>query len=224
MKCLLTGNEAAKDHFVFHQLSAIQSMIKSCDLIIDTSREKEMSEMLSCVETLLLHPHTWVRIVSSQIFALSFSTWGPADKPPMNKKSLYFHELETKMKLLGISFCQQIQSEELDQKLAEQCVRNLVFVIRTLHARDVPSEGEEVFEKNAKSPATFLLMRLLKVCKQEAADNIKETDRRTAVLKLYAALSVKVENLTKFLPFIVELVYRETERSVGKFLVIIGII
>lgn len=184
-----------------------------------------MSTILSSVESLLLHPHIWVRIISSQIFATSFSTWDPAEKPPMSKNGLYFHKLDVKMKMLGNCFCQQIQSEGLDQKLLEQCVRNLLFVVRTLHVRDAANESEDDCDEKKthirKSPACFLLMKLLKVCKQEAADKIKETERRTAVLKLYAALSISIENLMKFLPFIVELVYRETERKVGKFMVFV---
>lgn len=223
MHISFTDTVSNSDHYIFHQISAFHSVLKCCDLVRDSAWEGVVSDMLLCVEAYILHPHVWVRIVSCQVFGTVFSALDSNDKNTLlNAEDCYFANFAQKLKYLGDRFCLQIKSEVLDPKLAEQCVKNLIFVARTLHDSagigDCPDDiddDQSTPAKQVRSPVYSILFKLLKACKQEAADNIKETCRRAAVLKVFAALSVSVD-VQRYMPVIMELIYRETERKIGK--------
>lgn len=215
----------------------------------DHSWDNDIDALLSYVENLLLHPHTWIRIVCCQIYGTVFSHFEPAELVKMSfrkneKKFQYFSEdLQARMKLLSIQFCKQIQSIVLDAQLAEQCIKDLLFVVKVQQSlfdfkrvdqtlgknekkpllvstpntiENEVKESNEAVDDTKKNEISFLLLRLVKTAKQEAAYKIKETAKRTAILKFCAAVCVSLDDVSHYLELLIAPVYRECERKIGK--------
>jgi len=100
------------------------------------------------VTSLLRHPHTWVKILASRLFGLLFARCNPPDV------TLIRGELSTGV-ALQLKGCQQylalrpveeglwtqLRSTHLDEKLAEQTVKDLLFVARAYHVEALADSG-----------------------------------------------------------------------------------
>ncbi|KAL5531823.1 UTP20 [Sanghuangporus sanghuang] len=90
----------------------------------------------SSVSSLLLHPHAWVRTASSRLFGTLFSV-APV-RPPDEHLTDDFPLSLYGMRGLANAFSLQLKSENLDQGLALQIVKNLFYVGKCFYAIPLP--------------------------------------------------------------------------------------
>ncbi|XP_071791922.1 small subunit processome component 20 homolog isoform X2 [Asterias amurensis] len=69
--------ERHSDHMLFNLLSALAKMFKCCSLIGSRVHTQTMNAIWESIQTHLLHPHTWVRLVSAQLFGELFASKQP---------------------------------------------------------------------------------------------------------------------------------------------------
>nr|XP_039257179.1 small subunit processome component 20 homolog [Styela clava] len=213
-----------EDHFLFHLLSAFHSILRLCKLTLEQTWNEKVSLMLQKVETVLLHPHMWVRIIATQILGTVFSSWDPETLATSSSDikccSYLTADVTTKLKTLSIIFSQQIQSPVLDPNLTDQCIKNLLFIIRVQYIivknkKTLVGMADSVDDtQNRKNPIHHLFLQLSKTAKLEAANNIKETSKRTAILKFFAAATMLLESIQEYLHIVLNPVYRECERRI----------
>lgn len=222
------GLHRVKDHLLFNALSFLTKIIQHCQVIKNPSRQQEMAQIWESVEAHLLHPHSWVRLVSSRLFGLLFAAWKPEDlvtgyQRGSSLNSYLTKDLPGKVSKLCDDFCTQLHSPLLENELGEQIVKNLVFLAKTLQLLELQNEGggkhgqenEECI--SAGDGTTFSLAILLsnmnKLATQEASQTPKQTQKRSCVLRWLAAVSINLgkDAIEPHLVDILSPVYRELE-------------
>ncbi|KAH8929951.1 hypothetical protein BT69DRAFT_1108385 [Atractiella rhizophila] len=171
-----------------------------------TTPSHEMFTFWNSVRQHLLFPHAWVRSVASRSFgqlfaAVATQTLAAVELSQDHPLSI-FNLVETARKM-----SLQLRSEHLDEALALQVVKNLVFILKTFEARKTanitPSEedvdesaGEEEGKHVPPNPSRWLcgrMSRQLRAChdsRPSIYENLKKpwTTQPSAILKWFAAL------------------------------------
>jgi len=226
------GLHRIKDHLLFNTLSFLVKVFKHCQVIKNPSRQQDMAQIWESVEAHLLHPHAWVRLVSSRLLGLLFAAWKPEELVAGYEKgttSLDYlqKDLPTKVAKLCDDFCTQLRSPLLENELGEQIVKNLVFLAKTLQILDgktesrmenrqhatVAPEGNLSTKDGTCLTLTALLNNMNKIATLEASQTPKHTKKRSSVLRWVAAVSINLEKdgIEPHLADILSPVYRELE-------------
>uniref|UniRef100_H2Z902 Uncharacterized protein n=1 Tax=Ciona savignyi TaxID=51511 RepID=H2Z902_CIOSA len=173
-------------HALFFHLTALLRLLQHCGLSRGEKHQATLSGMLENVETLLSHPHAWVRLVCDQILGCVFSAWQPGELVAQKGYNFYLTTaLEGKFESLTKKLFAQFECEILGDQLAEQLVKDLLFVVRVLQEAKA-SEGSVELH----SEVVWLLRQLQRVTKLEQSNNPKVTAKRSAALKFSAAFSI----------------------------------
>ncbi|XP_038061553.1 small subunit processome component 20 homolog isoform X2 [Patiria miniata] len=69
--------ERHTDHMLFNLLSALAKMIKHCSIIGNKAYTDTLNAIWDSIQSHLLHPHSWVRLVSAQLFGHLFASKQP---------------------------------------------------------------------------------------------------------------------------------------------------
>nr|CAB3267577.1 small subunit processome component 20 homolog [Phallusia mammillata] len=203
-------SQKSHDHSLFFHLSAFLSIIRNCDVINSNELFEQLDPIFERVTKLLAYSHDWVRLVCCQILGCYFSNFTPESFSTSRGETIPFfgQDLETMLGELCQHFYMQLKADILADQLAEQVVKNLLFVLRVLDSiHEQPAEG-------VVHPTLLKLMKqLLFITKFEQSDRPKETMKRTAVLKLCAALCLNLPNPDRVLKLLLEPVYRGMNAS-----------
>ncbi|XP_071941723.1 small subunit processome component 20 homolog [Antedon mediterranea] len=72
-------DEEDLDHLLYHLLSTLAKMLHMCNIVNSGTYKAAMNHLWGSVEVHLLHPHAWVRLVTSQLFGILFAAWQPQE-------------------------------------------------------------------------------------------------------------------------------------------------
>ncbi|XP_064627386.1 small subunit processome component 20 homolog [Lineus longissimus] len=213
------------DHLLFITLSTLIKIFKECGVVRDSKWTEHVNKIWDYTIELLLYPYTWVRLASAQLLGLMFGAWKPeeltsADEtttPKAKKKKVVSEYLKVdtrnKLRTIAAQCISQFQSQ-VDQDLAEQIIKNLVFLskaIRVITSQEPPSDETELTTLHLQ----WLTKKMTREAKFEATTNPKVTLKRSSVFKWMAAVSVDLgsDHLPEFLPFMLPPLFRETTDS-----------
>ena len=216
---LFSDDVKSSDQSLFYILSAFLSILKTCKISRSTKLIEVLASTFSVIETLLLHPHDWVQLLSCQIFGCVFAEWDPNEISPLNRvQSCWFDPEDLDEKLLNLSknFCEQMKAKTVMEKLAEQLVKNLLFLARVFdnkYFRQItPVDDKESLPIHKGILLILRKARTLFVQEQTYAP--RETTKRVAILKFCAAFYLNIKDPERVLHMILDPLSRGVNASV----------
>ena len=206
------------DHTLFHLLTTLLSILVRCKISRSIKHREYLSPLFDLVENFLGHPHNWVQLVSSQIFGCVFSEWDPNEVTPLCRTpSCWFipEDLEAKLKALVNCFYQQIKACQPSEQLADQVVKNLLYLTRVFDNKYFRDGNDGDVEVASVHPGILRIIRKLTSCFiNEQFNQPLVTCRRIAVLKYCAAFCVKINEPNRVISLLLDPVCRGVETSV----------
>ncbi|XP_065052935.1 small subunit processome component 20 homolog isoform X2 [Rhopilema esculentum] len=224
----------SKDQFLFNTLTALMKIFQNCDVIRKISFQESLTEIWGSIQAHLQYPHTWVRLVSSQLFGFLFASWPPSELVTFSREGaanrFYItDDLPSKVKLLCKDFCDQLKSENLSQEFGEQITKNLIYLIKliNLSSQDFKvangADANSVEEKGGKgdgsastlSTLRWLLNKLSNLASFEASQEQKAQIKRMCVFRCLAAVSIDLgkDGITPYISEILKPLHRELVSS-----------
>ncbi|KAH1010705.1 small subunit processome component 20 homolog [Dendroctonus ponderosae] len=172
-----------KDHHYFQVLQLILKICTHCPKFL--KNEKAIENLAYYSQTLLAYPHDWVRLAAAQFlgFVLSSIDVDKLAKLLLEEKSGagYLHsDPENCLKSLTLDLCDQLTPTDIKSDLAEQVIKNLVFIARVL--QEVPNNTEK------KVNLLWLSKRMRKIINSEVIENSASIILRTEVFKWTAGV------------------------------------
>lgn len=207
--------EKMKDHLLFQVLQLLLKIAAQCPTFLKNTGDIE--EISKCVQTLLAHPHDWVRLTAAQFLGFVLSSLDVKNLQELlaNNKSAsgYLHSNPINdIKSLSLDLCDQLHPQCIRSDLAEQVIKNLVFVARVLEI--VPIDNSN------KINLLWLAKRMRKVVNMEIVETPTSSILRTEVFKWIAGVVtiLDLKNLEKTLhhllaPLVREMVSTEETNS-----------
>ncbi|KAH3726396.1 hypothetical protein DPMN_052258, partial [Dreissena polymorpha] len=198
--------ERDQDLMVYTVLNTLVKALRECPGVITGSRwEGNMNVIWEHVETYLSHAHLWVQLAADQLYGLLFAAWQPdllVARETQTSTQYLTVDTRKRMKSLAIDFIHQLQSELLNEDIAGQVIKNLIFITkcarlfdeRPLSKPDVEPESEQTDSTNEKRGRVFsvlwLVRKMIREAHHEAITNNKSTIKRMHVYKWLAAISL----------------------------------
>ncbi|ORY03876.1 hypothetical protein K493DRAFT_276201 [Basidiobolus meristosporus CBS 931.73] len=218
----------------YFALSTFTKIIRKFPAMISQDTSREIWDLAT---SLLLHPHSWVRLSVCRLFGIYFTYLDP--------KTLLFANTTTrdsylrKSVLTGIAnkMCLQLKSEYLSEDLGTQLVKNLFFIGKCFYHEgsrgadekdsdpepemdNAEEDGEEANDEGNRNRSLFWLFRKLSFVARSDIGGNKATTRRTFIFQWFAAMAsfIKADELKPYLIPIVSPIYRTVndETSKGK--------
>ena len=196
-------------------------------------------DVWNSVEADLKHPHSWVQLVSVQLFNEMFTACPPEHtvalylqnsrsdfhgKASMSLKTLsrsseyLMIELPKKLHVLSGSFCSQLSSANVSEQLANEIVCGLLHVARMI--KQLPEEVNRANDDDDKderrASLSWLLRRLTREIRKETSGIDKSTVKRSAVYRWLHGLAkiLGTDDISTYLKLILRPLVREmTSRS-----------
>ncbi|XP_041354948.1 small subunit processome component 20 homolog [Gigantopelta aegis] len=218
-------SDQSADHFLYNTLNTLAKILQHCDVIAKPQWTEQLNTIWEHIYAHLQYAHAWVRLVSAQLFGLLFASWTPEDlcqteNQSSDKLSQYLQiDLTEKVKQLIYAFVSQLQSPILDQDLADQVVKNMLFlgsVVILLSQHDVDVKPSDDAETSPQQPLSvrWITRKMVREANHEAVISPRKTIKRSSVFKWLAAYSLKLDSecLTDILHIILPPLQREITR------------
>jgi U3 small nucleolar RNA-associated protein 20 len=147
------------DLLLIQTLYTIIKMTQHCAAGFQSEDNKDFSEQIwEKIIHHLSHPHLWIRTLSSRLVGTLLGWHKPEElaayvvKPSEEVTRSYFFcgEISKRLRSLARDLVMQLQSEMLDNQLADQVIKNLVFIGKVANRIPVSEESEE--ESKIKAP------------------------------------------------------------------------
>lgn len=180
--------ELVKDHHLFQVLHMLEKLCSFCPSFL--KQTKAIEELATHVQTLLAHPHEWVRLSAAEFlgFVLASMDVDHLSQLLLENKSdevgyLCSNPVEG-IRSLTLDLCGQLHPDGVKAALAEQVIKNLVFIARVLQKipLDNSSEDLSVKDKN-KINLVWLVRRMRKIVNMEVVTAPTSATIRTEVFK-----------------------------------------
>lgn len=177
--------ERVKDHHLFQVLQMLLKLSAQCPAFL--KKTSDIESLAINAQMLLTYPHEWVRLAAAQFigFVLSLTDIDHMAKLLTENKcedSGYLLNNPTEgLKSLTLDLCGQLQPEGVKADLAEQVVKNLVFVARVLQKAPLNESG-----KADGIDLVWLVRRMRKIVNMEVVVAPTSTVLRTEVFKWIA--------------------------------------
>ncbi|XP_059169859.1 small subunit processome component 20 homolog [Physella acuta] len=165
-----------------------------------------LNQIWSHVLSHLLHPHIQVRLASSQLLGFMFSAWEPSEIVEQQShiagdKEVPFLLKETAVvvRKFSVALCNQLKTPKLDENIATQAIKNLLYLARVMEALNRPDE------------IVWLAKKIMREANMEVINHVKITTKRNHTFKWVAAVGItlKPENVTAVLPIVLPVLQRE---------------
>lgn len=185
--------ERIKDHHLFQVLQLLLKLSVNCPSFLKNS--EIISDLAVHIQTLLSYPHEWVRLSSAQFLGYVLST---IDVELLSQLILtgeskesgcyLYTDPENALKSLSLDLCAQLNSATKSE-LAEQVVKNLIFVARVLQNVPIKISNDNINKLNL----LWLTKRMRKIVNSEIVENSTSTVIRTEVFKWIAGVAVALD-------------------------------
>ncbi|EFN80082.1 Small subunit processome component 20-like protein [Harpegnathos saltator] len=218
--------ERMKDHHLFQVLQLLLKMSAHCTSFLTNEKHNDfVCSFAEYSQSLLGHPHIWVRLAAAQLIGFILATLD-IDRivellnNPKSEKShngyIYSNPTDT-IRRLTLDLVAQIHPDMTFEELADQVVKNLIFIAKILKSIDnrTVESGTQNDENKTKESNNlslpWLVRRLRRVVNLEITQTPKSTSVRTAVFKCIAGIvaTIPVEHLNVILFSIMSPLVRE---------------
>lgn len=191
-------------------VNSFLKIMKELPLGRQENLKAELNEIWGHVHSHLLYPHSQVRLLCSQLLGLLFSSWEPEEVAKQQMKTCEssdenqtpFYMMQDTLQLVQDctkSFCQQLQTPNLDDILGTQVVKNILYLARLAEAL----ERSDILVR--------ITRKVMNEANIEVINNVKVTLRRNYAFKWTAALamSLNAASVITLLPHVLPPLQRE---------------
>ncbi|KZS08061.1 Small subunit processome component 20 [Daphnia magna] len=169
----------------------------------------------------LVHPHLWIRTLSSRLVGIllgwhkpdELATYITSPTEKVTRSYLLCGEISKRLRSLARDLVIQLQSDLLDNQLADQVIKNLVFIGKV--ANRIPADDAEADTKIKAPSLPWLTGKLRREINAEVVLHPTTPTKRLAVFKWMAAVAVDLnqvagkEGLANVLKFFVSPLTRD---------------
>ncbi|XP_034333284.2 small subunit processome component 20 homolog [Magallana gigas] len=219
--------ETEKDRLLFNCLNTLLKLLRECDLIRDAKWTDDMNLIWESVISHLGYEHMWVQLASCQLIGLLFAAWTPEEILQPAEKSVQTDFINTdsinKLESLAVDLITQLQSKYLTDELANQIIKNMVFIAKVAKLlSDKESSSDSVEQKGRRGSEgkkclslRWLVKKMVREANHEAVNQPKTTIKRSSVFKWIAALSMDLGPtlLPSVVPIVMPALQRETNEN-----------
>ncbi|KAK3603374.1 hypothetical protein CHS0354_025985 [Potamilus streckersoni] len=209
------------DHLLYNSLNTLNKVLRECGTVLHSDKWRQnMNIIFDHVQIHLRHPHVWVQLAAAQLFGMLFASYKPEDlaRKPVNLSGDTIHgyletNTTTKLRSLALSFFSHLQSPFLNEELACQVVKNMVFIskVAMLMKHKTSEEGDQTADKSTQLTVEWLVKKMIREVYHEAIHNPGNSIKRSNVFKWLAAVSLNLESelLISILPIVMPSLQKE---------------
>ncbi|XP_056635303.1 small subunit processome component 20 homolog isoform X1 [Diorhabda sublineata] len=203
---LTEEEQRTKDHYLFQMFQLLLKLCAGCPSFL--TRKECIENLAVQAQSFLAYPHDWVRLGAAQFIGyvlaqLDVNHLRKLLMEGQSEESGYLcNDPVTAVKSLTLDLCDQLQPMNIKSDLAEQVVKNLVFIAKVLQT--IPAVEN-------KPNLLWLAKRMRKIVNTEIVENASSTTLRTEVFKWIAgvATALETENILPILHHLVGPLVRE---------------
>ncbi|KYM75651.1 Small subunit processome component 20 like protein [Atta colombica] len=217
--------EKTKDHHLIQVLQLLLKISHYTSFLTDEKYKDFINSFAEYSQSLLAHPHLWVRLAAAQMIGFILTTLdvdkiveliNNPDNDKIYEGYMYSKPVET-VKSLILDLVAQLYPDMTFEQLADQVVKNLIFIAKilksitgTIAKNNEKDDGNKAKNSNNLS-FLWLIRRLRKVVNIEITQAPKSTSVRTAMFKFIAGIitTVPIEYLNAILFNIMSPLVRE---------------
>ncbi|XP_075529751.1 small subunit processome component 20 homolog [Dermacentor variabilis] len=206
--------ERAKDHIAFMYLVSLTKIVDACNVARAPATQESFGRLCGYAETYLLYPHDWVRLAASQFYGRVFAAYTPdevaaacdPDAEVPSSQDYLLVDAPSKVRSLTEKSCSQFQPDNVLEKIAEQVIRNLVFLTRV-------SVRATRLGIDTLHPVDWIVKKVSHQAHAEVVSNPRSVLKRSHVFKFLAAISLDLTRpeLRSHLQLILMPICRELE-------------
>lgn len=207
--------ERTKDHIAYQLLVSLAKMALACNVVRNPLYHEQSGKIIEYTLELLLHPHAWVRLAAAQLFGAIFASYNSSEivdacQKESASQEYLLQDCANKVRDLTEKFCSQFKASEIVPELAEQAVKNLVFVAKVSWRLTRDSTGDGPGRVHSLG---WILKKVESEARLEVSAGTGATLKRTSVFKFMAAIALDLprEELIKHLQVILRPICRELE-------------
>ncbi|XP_035727395.1 small subunit processome component 20 homolog isoform X1 [Vespa mandarinia] len=206
--------ERLKDHHLYQVLQLLLKISGQCPGFLKNKKyNEEISSFAEHSQSLLAHPHLWVRLGATQLIGFILSVLDVKKIVELIKNPeehatiesyIYSNPVDT-LKSLSLDLIAQLQPDMMFEELADQVVKNLIFLGRILKSFESPnivnSDNEDENKDGNVLSLSWLMRRLRKSVNIEVIQAPKSISVRSAVFKWIAGIlaTIPIEELDTLL-------------------------
>ncbi|XP_012286717.1 small subunit processome component 20 homolog [Orussus abietinus] len=224
--------EKVMDHYIFQVMQLLLKISANCPKLLNSKKHQSfVSSFAEHSQSLLAHPHLWVRLASTQMIGFILAALDVKrvvellenpEKCTLDDGYMYSDPMNT-IKTLSLDLIAQLHPDMMCDEFADQVVKNLIFISRLLRSVKPKLEDTKETSNEDEHNASYVSLiwfvkRLRKAVNMEVAQAPKSISVRTAVFKLFAGMvtAIPMEYLEPVLLHVMSPLVREistTEES-----------
>lgn len=181
------SKERARDHLYFQILQVLLKLCAQCPQFL--KRKKEIETLATHVQTLLAHPHDWVRLAAAQFLGFVVASTdidhlaGLLIRNDTSEDGYLLSDPRSSIELLTLDLCSQLQPGSIREEFAQQVIKILVFIARVLEKIPLNSEDDTL-----KLNLLWLTKRMRKIVNTEVVLSPNSFTLRNEVFKWIAGI------------------------------------